>query len=105
MSGKPDLLGPEQFAQLAKSSEAKLVVLRNYETTALVARVLPVTNVAFALEPMDLKALRDWIQESYRLLVSGHTLSDACWKAFVQYQNPVRLYPRLPVQRRAASAA
>jgi hypothetical protein len=105
MSGKPDLLGPEQFAQLVKSSEAKLVVLANNETTALVARLLPVTNVAFALEPMDLKALRDWIQEFYRLLASGRTLSDACWKAFAQYQTPVRLYPRLPAEQTAASAA
>jgi hypothetical protein len=105
VSGKPDLLGPEQFAQLVKASEAKLVVLANNETTVLLARLLPVTNVAFALGPMDLKTLRDWIQEFYRLLASGRTLSDACRKAFAQYQTPMRLYPRLPVERSAASAA
>jgi hypothetical protein len=105
VSGKPDLLGPEQFAQLVRSSGAKLVVLANNETTALVARLLPVTNVAFALEPMDLKALRDWIQEFYRLLANGRTLSDACRKAFAQYQTPMRLYPRLLVERRTATAA
>jgi hypothetical protein len=104
VSGKPDFLGPEQFAQLVKNSKAKLVVLANNETTVLVARLLPVTNVAFALEPMDLKALRDWIQEFYRLLANGRTLSDACRKAFAQYQTPMRLYPRLPAERRAASA-
>ena len=105
VSGKPDLLGPEQFAQLVKSSGAKLVALANNETTALVARLLPVTNVAFALEPMDLKTLRDWIQEFYRLLATGRTLSDACRRAVAEYQSPMRLYPRLPVERRAASAA
>lgn len=105
ISGNPDLLGPRQFAELVKTAKAKLVVLANNETTALVARLLPVTNVAFALEPMDLKALRDWIQEFYRLLASGRTLSDACRKAFAQYQTPMRLYPQLPVGRGVAIAA
>ncbi|MBV8819651.1 MAG: toll/interleukin-1 receptor domain-containing protein, partial [Acidobacteriaceae bacterium] len=105
VSGNRDMLGPEQFAQLVKTSQAKLVVLANNETTPLVARLLPFTNVAFALEPMDLKALRDWIQEFYRLLATGRTLSDACRKAFAQYQTPMRLYPRLPSTRRFADAA
>ena len=105
VSGNPDLLNPKQFADLVKTTNAKLVVLANNETTALVARLLPVTNVAFALEPMDLKALRDWIREFYRRLASGGTLSDSCRKASAQYQTPMRLYPRLPDGRRLANAA
>ena len=38
VSGNPDLLNPKQFADLVKTTKAKLVVLANNETTALVAR-------------------------------------------------------------------
>ena len=105
VSGNIDLLKPAQFAGLVKETQAKLVVLANNETTPLVARLLPVTNVAFALEPMDIKTLADWIQEFYRLLAKKHTLSDACRKAFAQYQTPMRLYPRLMARQTEANAA
>lgn len=101
VSGNLDMLNPAQFADLVKETGAKLVVLANNETTPLVARLLPVTNVAFALEPMDMKTLGNWIQEFYRLLSKGQSLSDACRKAFARYQAPMRLYPQLP--QRAAS--
>lgn len=105
VSGSVDLLRPGQFADLVKETNAKLVVLANNETTPLVARLLPVTNVAFALEPLDVKTLTDWIQGFYRLLAKNYTLSDACQKAFAQYQAPMRLYPRLPARMATTSTA
>lgn len=105
VSGQLDLLKPGQFADLVKITGARLVVLANNETTPLVARLLPVTNVAFALEPMDMKTLADWIQEFYRLLAKRNSLSDACLKAFAQYQAPMRLYPQLPAHPSSAGQA
>jgi hypothetical protein len=54
---------------------------------------------------MDIKTLADWIQEFYRLLARKQTLSDACRKAFAQYQTPMRLYPRLMARQTEANAA
>jgi hypothetical protein len=61
----------------------------------LVAKLLPVTNVVFALDPIDLKTLANWIQEFYLMLSKGYSLSDACRKAFAQHQAPMNLYPQL----------
>jgi hypothetical protein len=77
-------------------AKASLVVLPNNEALPLVAKLLPVTNVVFALDPIDLKTLANWIQDFYLMLSKGYTLSDACRKAFAQHQAPMNLYPQLP---------
>jgi len=76
-------------------SRASLVVLANNETLALVTKLLRVTSVVFALEPIESKALAAWIASFYDFLAGGFTLRDSCRKAFAQHQLPMTLYPRL----------
>jgi hypothetical protein len=82
---------------LVKETGASLVVLPNNEALPLVAKLLPVTNVVFAYDPIDLKTLANWIRDFYLMLAKGYSLSDACRKAFAQHQAPMNLYPQLPV--------
>jgi hypothetical protein len=96
ISGKPDYLEIETFVHLVMEAGASLVVLPNNEALPLVAKLLPVTNVVFALDPIDLKTLANWIQDFYLMLSRGYSLSDACRKAFAQHQVPMNLYPQLP---------
>jgi hypothetical protein len=96
VSGKPDYLEIDTFVRLVMEAGASLVVLPNNEALPLVAKLLPVTNVVFALEPIDLKTLANWIQDFYLMLSKGYSLSDACRKAFAQHQAPMNLYPQLP---------
>jgi hypothetical protein len=96
VSGKPDYLEVVTFVRLVMEAGASLVVLPNNEALPLVAKLLPVTNVVFALDPIDLKTLANWIQDFYLMLSKGHNLSDACRKAFAQHQAPMNLYPQLP---------
>jgi hypothetical protein len=96
VSGKPDYLEVGTFVRLVMEAKASLVVLPNNEALPLVAKLLPVTNVVFALDPIDLKTLANWIQDFYLMLSKGYTLSDACRKAFAQHQAPMNLYPQLP---------
>lgn len=96
LSGKPDYLEVGGFVRLVREAGASLVVLPNNEALPLVAKLLPVTNVVFALDPIDLKTLANWIQDFYLLLSKGYSLSDACRKAFAQHQAPMNLYPQLP---------
>ena len=76
-------------------SGASLVVLANNETLALVTKLLQVTSVVFALEPVESKALAAWIASFYGFLAEGFTLRESCRKAFAQHQIPMTLYPRL----------
>ena len=80
---------------LVLESGASLVVLANNETLALVTKLLQVTSVVFALEPIESKALAAWIASFYDFLAEGFTLRDSCRKAFAQHQLPMTLYPRL----------
>jgi hypothetical protein len=96
ISGKPDYLEIETFVRLVMEAGASLVVLPNNEALPLVAKLLPVTNVVFALDPIDLKTLANWIKDFYLMLSKGYSLSDACRKAFAQHQAPMNLYPQLP---------
>ena len=96
VSGKPDYLEAETFVRLVMEAGASLVVLPNNEALPLVAKLLPVTNVVFALDPIDVKTLANWIQDFYLMLSKGYSLSDACRKAFAQHQVPMNLYPQLP---------
>jgi hypothetical protein len=96
VSGNPDYLESEAFAHLVVECGASLVVLPNNEALALVAKLLPVTNVVFALDPIDLKTLANWIRDFYLMLSKGYSLSDACRKAFAQHQAPMNLFPQLP---------
>lgn len=96
IGGKPDYLEIETFVRLVSEAGASLVVLPNNEALPLVAKLLPVTNVVFALDPIDLKTLANWIQDFYLMLSKGYSLSDACRKAFAQHQAPMNLYPQLP---------
>jgi hypothetical protein len=96
VGGKPDYLEIDTFVRLVMEAGASLVVLPNNEALPLVAKLLPVTNVVFALDPIDLKTLANWIQDFYLMLSKGYSLSDACRKAFAQYQAPMNLYPQLP---------
>lgn len=95
VSGKPDYLEIDTFVRLVMEAGTSLVVLPNNEALPLVAKLLPVTNVVFALDPIDLKTLANWIQEFYLMLSKGYSLSDACRKAFAQHQAPMNLYPQL----------
>jgi len=72
-----------------------LVVLAHNETLALVTKLLPVTNVVFALEPVDSKSMIEWIKGFYALLAEGYSIAQSCRKAFAQHQIPMKLYPRL----------
>ena len=89
---------------LVLESGASLVVLANNETLALVTKLLQVTSVVFALEPVDSKALAAWIASFYDFLARGFTLRDSCRKAFAQHQLPMTLYPRLPMTINASGA-
>lgn len=95
LEGPRDEMSAEQFMALVLESGASLVVLANNETLALVAKLLQVTNVVFALEPVASKALAAWIASFYGFLAEGFTLRDSCRKAFAQHQIPMTLYPRL----------
>jgi hypothetical protein len=95
VSGKPDYLEVGTFVRLVLEAGASLVVLPNNEALPLVAKLLPVTNVVFALDPVDLKTLANWIQDFYPMLSEGYNLSDACRKAFALHQAPMYLYPKL----------
>ena len=99
-----DELSAEQFMALVAESGASLVVLANNETLALVTKLLQVTSVVFALEPVDSKALAAWIGSFYDFLARGFTLRDSCRKAFAQHQLPMTLYPRLPMTINASGA-
>jgi hypothetical protein len=90
-----DQLSAEQFMALVHESGASLVVLANNETLALVTKLLQVTSVVFALEPIESKALAAWIASFYHFLAEGFSLRDSCRKAFAQHQLPMTLYPRL----------
>ena len=92
-----DELSAEQFMALVLESGASLVVLANNETLALVTKLLQVTSVVFALEPVASKALAAWIASFYDFLAEGFTLRESCRKAFAQHQLPMTLYPRLPM--------
>jgi TIR domain len=96
VTGKPDYLESGTFVRLVREAQTSLVVLPNNEALPLVAKLLPVTNVVFALDPVDLKTLANWIQDFYVMLSEGYSLSDACRKAFAQHQAPMNLYPQLP---------
>jgi hypothetical protein len=96
VSGMPDDLEVQSFVDLVKEAGASLVVLPNNEALPLVAKLLPVTNVVFAHDPVDVKTLASWISDFYRMLAEGYSLSDACRKAFAQHQAPMTLYPQLP---------
>jgi len=96
VSGRPDYLEVDTFVRLVMEAGASLVVLPNNEALPLVAKLLPVTNVVFALDPIDLKTLASWMQDFYLMLSRGYSLSDACRKAFAQHQAPMNLYPQLP---------
>ena len=92
-----DELSAEQFMALVLESGASLVVLANNETLALVTKLLQVTSVVFALEPVASKGLAAWIASFYDFLAGGLTLRESCRKAFAQHQLPMTLYPRLPM--------
>jgi hypothetical protein len=92
-----DELSAEQFMALVRESGASLVVLANNETLALVTKLLQVTSVVFALEPVASKSLAAWIASFYDFLSDGFTLRESCRKAFAQHQLPMTFYPRLPM--------
>jgi hypothetical protein len=92
-----DELSAEQFMALVVESGARLVVLANNESLALVTKLLQVTSVVFALEPVPSKALAAWIASFYDFLSDGCTVRESCRKAFAQHQLPMTLYPRLPM--------
>jgi len=94
--GPRDRLAAETFVRLVRESGAVVVVLANNETLALVTKLLPVTNVVFALEPVGVEALIRWIESFYSLLAKDFSLADACRKAFAQHQIPMRMYRQLP---------
>jgi hypothetical protein len=95
-SVKPsETLRASLFAGLVKECGAALLVLANNETLPLLVKVLPITSVAFAEEPVDIPMLIAWLQTFYGLLSENYSLADACRKTYAQHQIPVRLYPKL----------
>ena len=78
-----------------KECGAALLVLANNETLPLLVKMLPITSVAFAEEPVDIPMLISWLQTFYGLLSENYSLADACRKTYAQHQIPVRLYPKL----------
>jgi hypothetical protein len=90
-----DRMTAHKFGDLVRGCGAVLVVLANNETLALVTKLLPVTSVIFALEPVELKTLVQWIKAFYVLLGAGLSFSDACKRAFDLHQIPMMLYPQL----------
>ncbi|MEO8592940.1 MAG: toll/interleukin-1 receptor domain-containing protein [Candidatus Solibacter sp.] len=99
-----ELLPAAIFARLVEECGAALVVLANNETLPLLVKVLPVTSVAFAEEPVDIPMLIAWLQTFYSLLSGGFSLSEACRKTYAQHQIPVRLYPKLFTEAAAVSS-
>jgi hypothetical protein len=95
LAGPRDGLSADAFAQLIKEANVSLVVLAHNETLALVTKLLPVTNVVFAMEPVDSKGLIEWIKGFYALLAEGHSIGESCRKAFAMHQIPMMLYPQL----------
>ena len=105
LDGPRDELSAEQFMALVVESAANLVVLANNETLALVTKLLQVTSVVFALEPVESKALAAWIASFYGFLGAGFTLRESCRKACAQHQIPMTLYPRLSMTTSACRGA
>jgi hypothetical protein len=99
-----ELLPAAIFARLVEECDAALVVLANNETLPLLVKVLPVTSVAFAEEPVDIPMLIAWLQTFYALLSGGFSLAEACRKTYAQHQIPVRLYPKLFTEAAAVSS-
>jgi hypothetical protein len=95
LPGERDCMPAKTFASLVKESGAFLAVLANNEALALVTKLLPVTNVVFALEPVESKMLAKWIESFYALLSAGHSVVESCRKAFAQHQIPMMMYPQL----------
>jgi hypothetical protein len=95
LAGARDGLSAEAFARLVKEANVSLVVLAHNETLALVTKLLPVTNVVFAMEPVDSKGLIEWIKGFYALLAEGRSIGESCRKAFALHQIPMMLYPQL----------
>jgi len=102
--GPMETLSASIFARLVDECDAALVVLANNETLPLLVKVLPVTSVAFAEEPVDIPMLIAWLQTFYTFLGTGFSLEEACRKTYAQHQIPVRLYPRLFTQPAAVSS-
>ncbi|HLJ90523.1 MAG TPA: hypothetical protein VKZ53_27185 [Candidatus Angelobacter sp.] len=94
-SPKRESMSAEMFGDLVRRCGARLVVLANNERLALVVKLLPITSVIFALEPVDPKMIAQWIKAFYMLLSTGLSPYDACKKAFALHQIPMRLYPQL----------
>ena len=95
-TNKPhETLRASMFAELVKECGAALLVLANNETLPLLVKMLPITSVAFAEEPVDIPMLIAWLQTFYGLLGENYSLADACRKTYAQHQIPVRLYPKL----------
>lgn len=90
-----ETLRASNFADLVKECGAALLVLANNENLPLLVKMLPITSVAFAEEPVDIPMLIAWLQTFYGLLGENYSLADACRKTYAQHQIPVRLYPRL----------
>jgi len=99
LASKCSRMPADIFAGLVRRCGARLVVLANNETLALVVKLLPLTSVIFALEPVDFKTLAQWIQAFYTLLSAGSSPYDACKRAFALHQIPMRLYPQLNAMR------
>jgi hypothetical protein len=55
---------------------------------------LPATSVIFALEPLELKTLVQWIKAFYVLLGARLSFADACKRAFDLHPIPIMLYPQ-----------
>jgi hypothetical protein len=91
----PETLPATTFVKLVRECNATLVVLANNETLPLLAKLLPVTSVVFAEEPVDIKMLISWLRTFYGFVAENYSLAEACRKTFVQHQIPMHLYPRL----------
>lgn len=104
LAGPRDGLSADAFAQLIKEAKVSLVVLAHSETLALVTKLLPVTNVVFAMEPVDSKAVIEWIKGFYALLAEGYSIGESCRKAFALHQIPMMLYPQLEASVEAWSS-
>jgi hypothetical protein len=90
-----DRITADMFGDLVHGCGAFLVVLANNETLALVTKLLPVTSVIFALEPVELSTLVQWIRAFYVLFGTGLSFAEACKRAFDLHQIPMKLYPQL----------
>jgi hypothetical protein len=105
LAARRDALAAETFVSLVNEAGVSLVVLANNETLALVTKLLPVTNVVFALEPVDSNDMIEWIKGFYAFLGEGLSIAESCRKAFALHQIPMMLYPRLTTSVDARPAA